>query len=79
MFGRTRMRAGGEFPDRVGVISAVSGEGVTFVARSLALVLSHDAARRVCLVDLNWWSPSSWGAEDALGGIADVVRWSARL
>src|SRR5262249_11855921 len=31
--------------------------------------------RRVCLVDLNWWSPSPWpGDESTPIGIADVIR-----
>lgn len=52
------------FPARLAMTSALSGEGVTFVARSLAAVLANDLDRQICLVDLNWWS-------------ADAVRSSA--
>jgi Mrp family chromosome partitioning ATPase len=46
----------GDVRPRIAVTSALSGEGVTFVASSLAALLAHDLRRKVCLVDLNWWS-----------------------
>lgn len=80
MLGRVRLGEGGPLPERVGVTSALSGEGTSFIARSLALVLAHDAAQRVCLVDLNWWAPSPWvGDEAPAEGIADVIRDSLSL
>lgn len=63
-------------PARLGVTAALSGEGVSFVARSLAAVLAHDGEQSVCVVDLNWWSG---GAERTGGGVADVVRGDAHL
>ena len=80
MLARLRLGDSGELPERLGLISAVSGEGVTYVVRSLGLVLATDAARRVCLVDLNWWSPSPWpGDADSVPGIADVLRGTVSL
>jgi tyrosine-protein kinase Etk/Wzc len=73
MLARLRLGDHDELPDRLGVTSAISGEGVTFVTRSLALVLTTDVAKRVCIVDLNWWSPSDWPGEN-VPGVADVVR-----
>jgi Mrp family chromosome partitioning ATPase len=73
MLGRLRLGDDDEFPERLGITSAISGEGVTFVTRSLALVLTTDVAKRVCIVDLNWWSRSDWPGED-VPGVADVVR-----
>ena len=62
------------------VTSAIRGEGVTFVARSLALVLAHDAGKRVCLLDVNWWSPGIWPGKDPnLAGVADVIRGTVAL
>jgi len=67
--------ADAEIPHTIGVTSTIAGEGTTYIARSLALVLANDVARRVCLVDLNWWSPSPWGDAPAeLPGMADVIR-----
>jgi Mrp family chromosome partitioning ATPase len=73
MLARLRLGDRDELPSRLGLTSAISGEGVTFVTRSLALVLTTDVATRVCIVDLNWWSPSDWPG-DQVPGIADMVR-----
>ena len=47
MMARLRLGDGVDLPERIGVTSALTGEGTTFLARSMALVLSNDAARRV--------------------------------
>lgn len=76
----TRLRLADALPQRLGVISSMSGEGTTFVARSLALVLSHDSGEQVCIVDLNWSTPSA--GDDVIGdgrGIADALRGEATL
>lgn len=62
-------------PGRLGVTAALSGEGVSYVARSLAAVLAHDGEQSVCLVDLNWWSAGGHAAP----GVADIVRGTADL
>jgi Mrp family chromosome partitioning ATPase len=74
MIGRARLREGTELSERIGFTSALSGEGVTFVTRSLALVLANDTARRVCIVDLNWWSPSPWPGDERPPGLAEILR-----
>jgi Mrp family chromosome partitioning ATPase len=74
MLGRLRLGDGDELPDRLGLTSALQGEGVTYLTRALALVLTNDAAKRVCIVDLNWWSPSDWPGADGEPGVAEVVR-----
>jgi Mrp family chromosome partitioning ATPase len=51
-----REAADGRLPSRLAFTSALSGEGVSVMARSTAAILAHDSGRRVCLVDLNWWS-----------------------
>lgn len=58
-------------PPRLFITSALSGEGVTFVCRSLASVLAHDAEQTVCVVDLNWWTGTR---TDERSGVAEVVR-----
>jgi Mrp family chromosome partitioning ATPase len=68
----------GGIPERLAVTSALTGEGVTFVARSLAAVLANDLDRRTCLVDLNWWS----GTRAATGrrtGMAGVLTGESSL
>ena len=77
---RLRLTDGSDVPARHGVISSLSGEGVTLVTRALALVLSNDLGRRVCIVELNFWSPSPWAEDrDSGGGIAEIVAAGASL
>ena len=61
----------GDVPERVAFTSALSGEGVTFIANSFASVLAHDLHRHVCIVDVNWW-PSD--ADNNELGIYDVMH-----
>jgi Mrp family chromosome partitioning ATPase len=61
-------------PRRLAMTSVVDGEGVTVVTRSLAAVLANDLGRSVCVVDLNWWSPSDQDYARTPGkGVADVL------
>jgi Mrp family chromosome partitioning ATPase len=62
------------FPTRLALTSALDGEGVTFTARSLGAVLASDLDRNVCVVDLNWWSPSDQSYAKAPGlGLVNIV------
>jgi Mrp family chromosome partitioning ATPase len=79
MVARTRLSDGGGFPDLLGLTSALSGEGVTFLCRSLAVVLANDAGKRVCIADLNWARPSEFGGAGVSVGIADVIRGTVPL
>jgi Mrp family chromosome partitioning ATPase len=67
----------GEVQSRITVTSALSGEGVTFVARSLAALLANDLQRSVCVVDLNWWSTTAVKPHDRVlrpaRGVAQVI------
>src|SRR5262249_29466138 len=74
MLGRMHLGDGGALPFRLGMIAATSGEGTTFLCHSLALALSNDTGRRVCVVDMNWASPSSWHDGGDHAGLADVLR-----
>ena len=58
----------GDVPPRIAVTSALSGEGVTFVASSLAALLANDLRRNVCLVDVNWWSTTGAQLYDPRSG-----------
>lgn len=79
MVARLRLLDGG-VPRRLGVVSALSGEGVTSICRSLALLLANDAGKRICIVDLNWDSPSPWPADsDQGGGFAALLRGELSL
>lgn len=81
---RLQISEKGDVRPRISVTSALSGEGVTFIARSLAAVLSNDLGRNVCVVDLNWWSAhdakSAHNQPDrAFRGVAQVVDGKASI
>jgi Mrp family chromosome partitioning ATPase len=44
-------------PARIAVIAALRQEGVTYTTLALATTLAYDLPARICVVDLNWWSP----------------------
>jgi Mrp family chromosome partitioning ATPase len=78
MLARLRLAQGNDVPGRVGLTSTLSGEGVTYITRSLALVLANDTGRRVCTVDLNWAHPGSW-PHVVPGGVAEILRGEMSL
>ncbi len=61
------------FPPTMAVTSALAGEGVTVVARSVAAVIAHDLDRSVCVLETNWWSSPHSAAMDRRTGLADVL------
>jgi Mrp family chromosome partitioning ATPase len=79
MLARLQLNGAAGIPGRLGLSSAVAGEGVSFVARSLAAAIAHDLGRSVCVVSLNW-SPSN--PDDVLigrPGVADVLYGHATI
>src|SRR5215217_1301451 len=47
----------GALPARIAMVAALRQEGVTYTTLALATTLAYDLAVRVCVVELNWWSP----------------------
>jgi Mrp family chromosome partitioning ATPase len=75
-----RIQKGDEFPKRLSLFSALSGEGVTTMCLGLSIALANDYHKNVCLVDLNWYSPSSQLKNISGGlGIADYLEDKAPL
>lgn len=88
LIARVQLNDATGLPGRLALTSALSGEGVTYVARTFAAVVAHDLGRTVCLVDLDWWSaadeelaPGSGPASsrDPVRGIVDVVAGAADI
>ncbi len=70
----TRLSREGSFPKRLAILSALRGEGVTFVSRALAAEFAYDTGSSVCWVDLNWWWPSTLPNEsNGFNGLAGVL------
>ena len=61
------------FPATMAFTSALAGEGVTFIARSVAAIIAHDLDRSVCVLETNWWSTPDSTAMDRRTGLADVL------
>jgi len=61
------------FPPTMAVTSALAGEGVTFIARSIGAIIAHDLDRSVCVLETNWWSTPDSTAIDRRTGLADVL------
>jgi Mrp family chromosome partitioning ATPase len=57
----TRLAREAALPQRLGVVAALRQEGVTFTALGLGTTIAHDLApeNRVCVIELNWWWPST--------------------
>ena len=53
LLSRHELSTGQALPQRIAVVSALGGEGVTTVSRALTEVLSSDADASVCWIDLN--------------------------
>jgi Mrp family chromosome partitioning ATPase len=78
-----------QLPLRLGLTSALAGEGVSFTSRALGAVVAHDLRERVCVIDLNWTDQLSGKArrrhrkksetEVVQLGLADALRRDATL
>ena len=55
----THIERNSPLPSRLAVVSALREEGVTYLTQALAATLAHDMPVSVCVVDLNWWWPST--------------------
>lgn len=88
----TRLRRSGSpssgLPRTIALTSALAGEGVTFITRSLAAVMAHDLEREICLVETNWWFEDLDDARrkrdpetipDPRPGVAEVLAGDATL
>jgi Mrp family chromosome partitioning ATPase len=77
LLARIQLNDAAGLPARLAFTSALQGEGVTYVTRTLAAVIAHDLRRSVCVVDLNWWprrSRSSADSDSGSPGLADVLQ-----
>jgi len=57
------------------MVSAMRGEGVTYLTWALSASLVHDFLTNVCIIDLNWWSPFySPVNPPGAPGVADILK-----
>ena len=55
----TRIERNSSLPSRLAIVSALREEGVTYLSLALAATMAHDMSVRACVLDLNWWWPST--------------------
>ena len=53
----TRLAHSESLPKRIAMVSAMREEGVTFMSLAMATTIANDLRMKVCVVELNWWSP----------------------
>ncbi|HNB52659.1 MAG TPA: hypothetical protein PK530_11980 [Anaerolineales bacterium] len=68
------------FPKQLALISALRQEGTTYLSRAIGATLAQDLSSSFCIVELNWWwptteLPSSYQA----GGLAAVMTGDVDL
>jgi succinoglycan biosynthesis transport protein ExoP len=85
---RVELHSAEGLPSRLAFTSALVGEGVTFITRSLASVIAYDTEASVAVIDLNWrrpvpreeTDPRPLGLADAVGEgtpIDDIIQRTA--
>jgi Mrp family chromosome partitioning ATPase len=80
LVGRFQLGDTVQFSRRLAVVSALHGEGVTTISRTLAAILASDLDARVCCVDLSWPGQATPRATDATDpGIYEVVTGKLKL
>jgi len=76
----TRIERNSPLPARLAIVSALREEGVTYLTQALAATLAHDMPVSVCVVDLNWWWPSTTTlVEEDNPGLAGMFTGEATL
>ena len=79
--GRVQLGADGDLPSRFAVVSALHGEGVTTISRTLAAVIAQDLELRVCWVDLSaaGGSPVERDPKPRHPGLHEVLTFQMEL
>ena len=67
-------------PGCIAMISALREEGVTYLSLAIAATIANDKVANVCVVDLNWWWPSTSPLISTDNpGLAAVIAGKANL
>ncbi|MBE2221666.1 MAG: CpsD/CapB family tyrosine-protein kinase [Anaerolineae bacterium] len=70
----TRLKYTDDLPKQISLVSAIRGEGVTYLTWALASIIANDLQASVCAVELNWWFPSNYFSSEDHDGIAAVLE-----
>jgi MinD-like ATPase involved in chromosome partitioning or flagellar assembly len=68
------------FPKRLALFSALRQEGTTYLSRAIGATLAKDLSSSFCVVELNWWWPTSdLPTSYQAGGLAAVMTGQTAL
>lgn len=68
------------FPKQLALISSLRQEGTTYLSRAIGATLAKDLSSSFCVVELNWWWPTTELPETYhSGGLAAVVAGQVDL
>lgn len=77
---RVRLHEADGLPNRLALTSSLAGEGVTYVARSIAAAIAYDTDASVAIVDFNWRIPKPMqDGEPKRLGLADVIEDGVKI
>ena len=77
-----RVQMGAGLPGRLALTSALRGDGVTYVTRTLAAVVAYDSDSSVAAIDLNWRRPRETepeAGEERPSTLVDAVEGGASV
>jgi Mrp family chromosome partitioning ATPase len=67
-------------PTSISMVSAIRGEGVSYLSLALGATIAHDLMANVCVVELNWWWPSTTLQENSTRtGLGSVLKGETNL
>jgi Mrp family chromosome partitioning ATPase len=68
-------------PKKIGIVSALQGEGVTSVTLGFAAVMAQDLELKICLVEANWWwqGLAKMAKIEPEPGLAQVMKGDVKL
>lgn len=70
----TRVKYTNELPKQFSLVSAIRGEGVTYMSWALSSIIANDLQATVCAVELNWWFPATLTLSGKDSGISAVLQ-----
>jgi Mrp family chromosome partitioning ATPase len=76
---RSELRDGRPLPQTIALTSAVLGEGVTTVSKSLATLIASEMGRFVCWIDCSWLTGDLDGAQDDRPNLIDILADDSRM
>lgn len=76
---RNELRDGRPLPQVIALTSAMLGEGVTTVSKSLATLIASEMGRFVCWIDCSWLTGDLDGVQEERPSLIDILADDSRM